>query len=289
MTIKIQTTGDIRKYLSGELSSIYPSTEIDSLFNIIIKTLFNTSRLHHLSEPDMIISTESSERLSEIILQLRTGKPIQYILGETIFYNCKITVNGNVLIPRQETEELVDLIIKENIGFKGRIIDFGTGSGCIPVALGKNMPDAALTAIDNSEIAIETAKINAVQNNVKIDFILTDILNPEIHKLPEAQIIVSNPPYVRESEKLHMHRNVLEFEPHSALFVSDVDPLVFYRQILRLSNRILLPNGKIYFEINEAMGNSLFEMMKRFGFDDINILKDLNNKERIIKGVYYGR
>lgn len=287
MSIKIQTLGDIRKFFSGELSPIYPSAEIDSIFNIIIRTLFNKGRLHHSLEPGMIISAESSERVSDIILQLKTGRPIQYILGETIFYNCKITVNENVLIPRQETEELVDLIIKENTGFKGRIIDFGTGSGCIPVALGKHMTNAAFTALDISEKAIETAKINAARNNVEIDFLHADILNPDFNMLQQAQIIVSNPPYVRESEKIHMHINILGFEPHSALFVTDDDPLIFYREILRLSSRILEPSGKIYFEINEAMGNSLSGMMKSFGFNDVCILKDLNNKERIIKGVYY--
>jgi release factor glutamine methyltransferase len=288
VSIKIQTLGDIRKYFSGELSLLYPSEEIDSIFNIIVQTLFKKGRILQSLEPEIIISDETSERFSDIILQLKTGRPVQYILGETIFYNSKIAVNENVLIPRQETEELVSLIIKENNGFKGRIVDFGTGSGCIAVALGRHMPDAAITALDISEKAIETAKINAAQNNVKIEFLRADILNLEINKLPQAQIIVSNPPYVRESEKVHMHINVLEFEPHTALFVPDEDPLVFYRKILGHSSRILLPRGKIYFEINEAMGNSLSGMMKGFGFKDVSVLKDLNNKERIIKGVYYG-
>jgi release factor glutamine methyltransferase len=197
-------------------------------------------------------------------------------------------VTPAVLIPRPETEELVDLIIKENGGFSGRIIDFGTGSGCIAIALASHFKEASVTATDISEDALEIARHNAHLNGVSVDLLRSDIFKPS-NELPlKADIIVSNPPYVRKSEKKLMHRNVLDFEPHQALFVSDDDPLAFYRAILVISRNLLTEGGKTYFEINEAMGEKMKELFDDFSYSGTEIIKDLNGKDRFIKGVVNG-
>jgi release factor glutamine methyltransferase len=288
MTINIQTLGDIQKYLKKELSSIYPQIEIKSIANIITRTLFNRSSLTLETEPGFRISAEESGKLSEIIAQLKKGKPIQYILGETVFFDCPIKLNSSVLIPRQETEELVDLILRENRNFNGKIIDIGTGSGCIAIALAKNLPGSHVYAMDISQKAIDIAKVNAMLNKVKIEFAAGDILKQEIPFLKKYDIIVSNPPYVRESEKNGMHVNVLDYEPHDALFVPDNDPLLFYRNILQVSGSYLFVNGRVYFEINEASGDMMMELARDYKFKEIKVLKDLNGKDRIFKGIFNG-
>lgn len=284
MPVNIQTITDIRKLIKNELSGQYPEEEIRSLSDIIIMTISGAGRLHYLSEPGMVVPDEKIKRMEEVIADLKAGVPIQYILKETIFFNCIISVNEHTLIPRQETEELVDLIIKENPGYRGGITDIGTGSGCIAIALAKNIPQAHVTAIDISPEALDAAKHNAAINAVTIRFIEADIHVPDkIHCLA-AGIIVSNPPYVRESEKKLMHRNVLEHEPHLALFVPDNDPLKFYKAILKSSERLLSPSGRIYFEINEAMGNEVASLTESYGFGGVVVMKDLNGKERFVKG-----
>jgi release factor glutamine methyltransferase len=197
-------------------------------------------------------------------------------------------VDKNTLIPRQETEELVDLIIRENRGITGKIIDLGTGSGCIAIALSKNLPGADIYASDNSAAAIRMAENNARINHVSIQFFTHDILKPYTGKIPDVKIIVSNPPYVTESEKKNMHMNILDFEPPGALFVPDNDPLIFYRSILEISQSRLLPYGKVYFEINESKGQEMVSLMKSKGFVDVSIIKDLNGKDRIIKAKLNG-
>jgi release factor glutamine methyltransferase len=179
-------------------------------------------------------------------------------------------------------------VIRENKGITGKIIDIGTGSGCIAIALSKNLPGFEIIGTDNSKGALRMAKKNAMINKVKVHFFRDDILNPDAEYIPPATIIVSNPPYVRESEKKTMHRNVVDFEPPGALFVPDNDPLIFYRSILEKSNSLLSPDGKVYFEINEAMGHELANLMKAKGYTDVVIIKDLNGKERIIKGKLHG-
>lgn len=288
MSIKIQTLREIRKLLSTGLSGLYPSREIESLFNVITRTVLYKDRLHNIADNDIFIENEQFQKIVEIINQLKTGKPIQYILGETTFYGCTFKVNEHVLVPRQETEELVDLIIRENRGINGRIIDIGTGSGCIAVTLARNLGGAEVKAIDISSEAVEIARQNAALNNVMVDFITADIFNIRLNNFYPANIIVSNPPYVRESEKAKMHSNVVDFEPHMALFVSDSDPLAFYRRIMELAEYVLIPGGKVYFEINESLGYLFEELMKSHRFMDIAIIKDLNNKERFVKGTFNG-
>jgi release factor glutamine methyltransferase len=289
MSVNIQTIKDIRIYLLKELAGLYPDTEIKAFTNLIIKTVFNQEKLHLLYNDELRVSGDKSDKITKICNELKTGKPIQYILGETTFFYCIIKVNNETLIPRPETEELVDIVIRENKGFRGRIIDLGTGSGCIAIALSKNLPGVEITGTDNSKGALKMAENNARLNKVKVHFLNEDILNPKSENISRAGIIVSNPPYVRESEKKNMNRNVLDFEPESALFVPDDDPLKYFRSILDISKNLLLPEGKVYFEINEAMGTEMVNLMRSKGFSDVNIVKDINGKDRIIKGKFHGR
>lgn len=282
MGVKLLTINDIRPYLAGELSHLYNKDEIRALTRIIIKTIYKEEWLQLLSDASTAIDSSVSDRITTICNELKTGKPYQYVIGETEFYGCTIKVDGSVLIPRPETEELVDLIIKENKSFTGMIADFGTGSGCIAIALARNLPLSKVTAIDISEKSLTMARSNASLNNVKIEFVRADILN--LTDPPPAGIIVSNPPYVRSSERNLMHRNVLDFEPRDAIFVDDSDPLVFYKALTRIAGESLAPGGKLYAEINEAFGESMIKLLKESGFSEVQLIKDLNGKDRIIKG-----
>jgi release factor glutamine methyltransferase len=284
MGVKIRTIKDIRFYLSRELTGVYNETEIRVLADIIIKTVTGTAKLHQLYDNGYLIRAKDAEKIIWITGELKTGKPIQYILGETTFYNCTIKVNGSTLIPRPETEELVDLIIRENKGYNGNILDFGSGSGCIAIALATNLPLAKLTGIEISDDAIRIAQKNAVLNNVKASFIQGNIFAFDNDSVSKAGIIVSNPPYVRNSEKSLMAKNVLDFEPHLALFVTDSDPLIYYKTIINLAEKLLLPQGRLYFEINEVMGRSLIQLFESYDYSEIEIVHDINDKERIIKG-----
>jgi release factor glutamine methyltransferase len=285
MAVKLRTIKDIRNYLSGELSGQYRNGELRSIINIIISRVFEIDNISYLlKENEEITENGKIKKVVSFCSELKTGKPLQYVLGETLFYNCTIMVNPGVLIPRPETEEMVDLIVKENRGFTGKIIDIGTGSGCIAVALAVNFPLSKVTGIDKSGEAILTASKNAEKNNAAIKFIKADLFKIDTSEFQKADIIVSNPPYVRNSEKKLMKQNVLGFEPRQALFVPDNDPLKFYRAILNLARHIMYPGGAVYFEINEAMGKQIHDLLESYKFYEIEIIKDINSKDRIAKG-----
>ena len=289
MGINIRTITDIRLFIREELNETYPENEIRALTNIILRKVFATHDLHTLTDAGAPVTPEKVHKITSVCEELKKGKPVQYILGETEFYNCLITVNSETLIPRPETEELVDMVIKENRGFTGNILDVGTGSGCIAISLAINLPGTNVTGIDISEGAVEVAKKNAGINNASVSFYRADILSPDLILPGNTGIIVSNPPYIRELEKPLTGKNVIGFEPHSALFVPDSDPLVYYRAILEKSELILNRDGKIYFEINEAFGNPMADLMLSFGYKEVEIVKDLNGKDRIMKGIKNGR
>ena len=240
--------------------------------------------MHQLYDNGYKVEKRDVERIIAITEELKSGRPVQYIIGETIFYNCTFKVNNFTLIPRPETEELVDLIIRENKGYEGNIIDLGSGSGCIAIALAANLTSAVVTGIEISDDAIRIARENAVLNKVKVSFKKDDIFTLDYVKIGNAGIIVSNPPYVRNSEKQMMAKNVLDFEPPLALFVTDTDPLIYYKAILEIAEYILLPGGRLYFEINEAMGKEMKQLVKSFDYSEVEIIKDIHEKERIIKG-----
>lgn len=283
MGVKIQTIKDIRILLAGELKDVYEEREIKALSDLLIKTVTGITKLHQLYDNEFKISEKYAEKIIGFAKELKTGKPVHYILGETVFYNCRIKVKSSTLIPRPETEELVDLIIRENKGYNGRIIDFGSGSGCIAIALAANLPHSVVTGVELSDDALLIARENGALNKLNVSFVKGDIFNFDTNTLDKVGIIVSNPPYVRNSEKAHMKKNVLDFEPPLALFVSDSDPLVYYNTITKIAGEILLPGGHLYFEINEAMGKTLTSLIRSFGFSEIEIVKDLNEKDRIIK------
>jgi release factor glutamine methyltransferase len=288
MGVKIQTIKDIRFYLGSELSFLYNKQEISAIADILIKSVLKISKLHQLYDNGFIVPESDIIKVTEYTERLKTGEPVQYVIGETSFYNCLIKVNSSTLIPRPETEELVDLIIKENPGYSGKIVDLGTGSGCIAIALAVNLPLARVTGIDISDEALKIAAINSGINNADVSFQKGDIFNIDADSLQGTGIIVSNPPYVRDSEKLLMSRNVLEFEPHQALFVTDSDPLIYYKAIIKIATRALVTGGKLYFEINEAMGKQLASLLDENNYSRAEIIHDLNDRERMIKCIKNG-
>ena len=278
-----------KKQFFSALSEIYPETEIQSFFNILIEFKLNLKRIDIALEPTFKIEATALNYLEKATSDLKKQIPIQYIIGETEFYGLRFYVNKNVLIPRPETEELVDWIINDwktqNLKSTIKILDIGTGSGCIPISLAKNISNADVSSIDVSSEAIKTAKKNALLNEIDVKFIEADILNTS--NLPNKfNVIVSNPPYVRELEKQEMQKNVLDHEPTLALFVEDENPLLFYDKIAELAKNYLSKNGQLYFEINQYLGVETVELLKTKGFTTIELNKDLFGVDRMIKASF---
>ena len=274
---------EFKRHFISELSNLYPETEIQSFFTILVEFKLHLSRIQLALEHNFELDNDDLNFLQTALLKLKNQIPIQYIVGETAFYGLMFKVDKNVLIPRQETEELVEWIIQNHKNSNSlKILDVGTGSGCIAISLAKNLPNAKVSAIDISVEALNVAKNNAAMNLVKIDFILADILKTE--KLEnDFDIIVSNPPYVRELEKSQMQQNVLSNEPHIALFVKDENPLLFYDKIAELTKNHLTENGVLYFEINQYLGEETVELLKSKGFKNIELKKDIYGVDRMVK------
>lgn len=266
---------------STKLQLLYPKQEAESLVFWLIEAYLGKKRMDILKDESL---EKEPPAMSDALEKLLKGMPIQYILGKAPFYGREFEVSPSVLIPRNETEELVHLIIKENPKQGLRILDIGTGSGCIPITLSLEINQASIFGLDISKEALETAKRNADLLQSKVEFLPLDILE---EKLPfeNLDIIVSNPPYVRHSEKDLMHSNVLAFEPHLALFVYDQDPLLFYRIISQKALKSLKLRGKLYFEINEAFGKETKQLMEDLGFGEVKIFEDLNGRQRMIRGI----
>ena len=276
---------DTIQLFRDELKALYSTEEIENFIFYSMNEYLGYTRRHLQLKANHSLGKEESERFTNIISQLKAHKPIQYIIGHTEFYGLKIRVNEHVLIPRPETEELVeDILHGANKRSELNILDIGTGSGCIAIALKKHLPEANVSAIDISEEALMIAKANAILNQTKINFLQADILSPIPKGANGFDIIVSNPPYVRHSEKDKMSRNVLDYEPHSALFVKDDDALVFYKAIADFALHNLVPGGKLYFEINEKLGADVKTLLEGKGFTNIEVKKDLSGKERIAVG-----
>jgi len=280
------TNKEAKIHIRTELNDFYPENEISGFIKIIFSDVFNISTIDLLMKENEVFKEEDFQKLKEIIFRLKEFEPIQYIVGFTEFYGLKFKLNKNVLIPRPETEELVDLIIKENKNVPNlNILDIGTGSGSIAISLTKNIKQSKVFAIDVSKEAIEVAKINSLENNVQITFVQQDILNKNIDLgLTNFDIIVSNPPYVTNSEKELMEKNVLNFEPKLALFVEDNNPLIFYKTITEFASKNLNKGGKLYFEINEMFGKEVKTLIQSYNFKSVEIIKDINGKDRIVTG-----
>ena len=286
MKVPSNLVRDIRNYYCEQLCSIYDKDEASAMILILLEHYFKITRVKMAMEPDLRLSESEMLTFHFAVKDLLKNKPIQYIIGETEFCDLKFKVNENVLIPRPETSELVYKIVERQKTKDKRqlsILDIGTGSGCIAISLAKNIPGSKVHALDISEKALEVAKENAINNNVDVTFINDDILSLKNNIETKFDIIVSNPPYVRELEKAEMRDNVLNWEPHNALFVSDNDPLIFYRNILEFAQTHLNENGEIWFEINEYLGKEMTVLCKEYGFSDIEIFKDFRGKERVVK------
>ncbi len=283
----MKTIKDVFAAFKQGLNEVYDTNETEALTLLVISEISELSKAIIKAFPEKELPIEQIENLVSILSQLKTGKPIQYILGKTEFYGLTFNVNQSVLIPRPETEELVEWVlsaVNNNKLIGGNIIDIGTGSGCIAISLKNNLPAFTVAAIDISAEALQIARSNAELNNAEVKFIEGDILNvtPEIERL-KADIIVSNPPYVTLHDKTQMHSNVTDFEPHTALFVPENDPLLFYREIAVFASAHLSQNGLLFFEINESFGNETVELLTANGFINTELRKDMSGRDRMIK------
>ena len=298
---------DTIAYIHRSLEEIYPRSEINSFIRLIMERVCGLPPYKLLLGKDTELSDTEKTQIQEIVERLKNEEPLQYILGEADFYGLLFKVTPSVLIPRPETEELVDLIIKEQLPNKERplrLMDIGTGSGCIAITLAHHLKQAEVYAMDISREALAIAYENAQKLHTDICFIENDILTyreksttggmkiftptgEEMTKTPSfegnLQLIVSNPPYIMQKEKREMEKNVLDYEPHLALFVPDNDPLLFYRQIARFGQQALSNDGFIYFEINAQCGEATAIMMEKEGYRNVSLIRDLSNKDRIIK------
>jgi len=307
------TLNDFKNYFTTTLNDLFPSTEIDSFFFLLMEEFLDFKRIDTVLQSDFVIPSDILTALKEVTKRLQNEEPIQYILGKTEFYGLPFLVDTNTLIPRPETEELIAWILseiketrKKKQDKKWHILDIGTGTGCIPIALAKNLKNARISAIDVSKEALKTAQKNASLNKVEISFYEADILkttslNPFTNEVKQSlfnkkitssqtprndvklDVIVSNPPYVRDLEKVEINKNVLENEPHLALFVTDENPLIFYKKIADLAKNHLAKNGLLFFEINQYLGKETVQMLSRKGFKNIELKKDIFKNNRMIK------
>ena len=278
----------VKKYkelFQNELSSFFDAMEIDQFFYLTLEKMHRLKRVDLALHPHFEITDAEAQQWNAVLTQLKTQKPIQYILGETSFYGLTFHVNEYTLIPRPETEELVQWILETTIsGLPITILDIGTGTGCIPITLKKNLPKATIFGLDVSDKALEVATINALNNETAVTFLQKDILATTLLDR-SFDVIVSNPPYVRELEKKQINPNVLQFEPHLALFVTDNDPLLFYRKIAQLAQDYLQPGGQLFFEINQYLGPAMTALVKSYGFTQIELRKDIYGNDRMLRAV----
>ena len=273
----------VSQNIQEALATVYTDGEIKALTRIIATELLCVSQMAYYLKDDIILSAKQQSLLDNVIERLKKQEPIQYILGYCDFCGFRFKVTQATLIPRPETSELVEWIASEATG-KESILDIGTGSGCIAVGLAHKMPQSKVTAWDISNDALAVAAENSKANSCAVTFEQVDILAHQ----PNSElfdIIVSNPPYIKENEKEAMHANVLNWEPHTALFVPDSDPLLFHRTIAKKGLTLLKPGGQLYFEINRAHGKETMEMLAALGYKEIELRKDFADNDRMIRAV----
>lgn len=272
------------EYIRTQLSKIFTLGEIRVFTTLILKEVSNLSFSDIIACKFKDLSDNEKQNIISIVKRLLNNEPIQYILGKTEFYGLEFKVSPAVLIPRPETEELIEWILLETKKINPHILDIGTGSGCIAIALAKKMQYATVDAWDISESALEIARQNAITNNVSVEFSNVDVLK-SLSVRKYFDIIVSNPPYIKESEKEKMEKNVLDYEPHEALFVANNDALIFYNRITDIAKENLNENGVLYFEINRANGEEIVQMLKRKGLMNIELKKDISGNNRMIRAM----
>ena len=275
------------QHLAAKLCDIYEPREAANIADMIIEHVTGQRKIDRITFKGFSINPEQQKLLAKFTDELIAHKPIQYVIGEAWFMGMKLRVNENVLIPRPETEELVDWIIKDIQLEEPKslsLLDIGTGSGCIPISVKKNVPEISASAVDISEEALQLASINAIEQHVLVDFIHLDVLNEkEWVQLSKYDIIVSNPPYIKKSESILMNKNVLGYEPHIALFVPDEDAVLFYKSIAKFGLHHLKENGTVYVEINEASGDLVVQLFRENGYQEIELKKDMQGKDRMVK------
>lgn len=286
MQVPSNKIADIKRYFEKSLLNLYDREEAESIFFIVIEFFLHITKNDYILNKSITISESELLQIHFVLKDLKKGIPLQYILGETYFMGLKLKVNANVLIPRPETEELVDWIIQSHNNEKiNRIVDIGTGSGCIALSLKKQFKNTQVFALDISESALQVARENALINNFEINFQQKDILTDS--SIPnQIDILVSNPPYVTRKEAERMHTNVLDNEPHLALFVPDNDALLFYKQIVEIAKVNLKTNGWLYFEINQYLADEMKELFIQNNFKNIELKKDISGNYRMIRGMY---
>lgn len=273
-----------RTHFINQVAPFFDEDEAASFFYLLLEHHRNLKRVDLVMQPDLFFSETELEMLEGVISELKCQKPIQYILGSTSFFGMPFLVNEHTLIPRPETEELVEWVLKSQTseGVESSLLDIGTGSGCIAISLAKNCANAQVSAIDVSREALATAEKNASINEVQVQFICQDILKAEsLDK--KYDVIVSNPPYIRMLEKQEIKPNVLEFEPHLALFVANEDPLLFYRKIAQLAQKQLNNNGYLFFEINQYLAQETIQLLEDLNFKSIELRKDIYGNDRMIR------
>ena len=278
---------EIKNIFEEELQGIFPKTEIHSFFYRAIEHYLQLQRFVLATEPNLTLTKEEESPLFLVLSRLKLQEPLQYILGSTFFMDLEFKVNSKVLIPRPETEELVRWILQDIASLKNkklRILDIGTGSGCIPVSLAKYAPETEVFALDISEGALQVAKENARSNKVEVTFIKANILEVETLDV-KFDIIVSNPPYVRELEKVKMTDNVKKYEPDLALYVPDDKALMFYEKISVFASNNLVDGGSLYFEINQYLGKETKQLLVDENFSEMELRKDMFGNDRMLKGV----
>lgn len=281
----------LHEIFQQELQQLYEITEVNSFFFALTEEYLSVNRIQLALQPDLDIGTAEYDKMNLALNQLKKEKPLQYILGKAYFYGMEFTVNNSTLIPRPETEELVEWIVKTYGASENKqvqLLDIGTGSGCIAISVAKHLPNAKVYAVDISEAALEVAKHNAANNEVTIEFLKLDILQEDLVSLFGGcffDAIISNPPYVRDLEKAEMKNNVLNFEPETALFVADDNPLLFYSRIAELGKESLVPGGNLFFEINQYLPDETERMLLELGYTRTELKKDLQQNYRMLKAV----
>jgi len=272
---------EIVAYIRSRLQPYYTAEEVSALSRIVCCDLLGQAPTDYYLGKDIVLSSKKEQELEDILQRLSRFEPLQYIEGRTLFLGREFWIAPGVLIPRPETEELVELMLKE-IPADARILDVGTGSGCIAISLAKELPDTLVTAWDVSPEALSVARANARKLQADVRFVECDVLACQVDEVGLYDVIVSNPPYVTEAEKADMEPNVLQWEPSLALFVPDDDPLRFYRRIAVLGRDMLADGGRLYFEINRAYGREMVEMLRTMGYVGVRVEKDLSQNDRFV-------
>jgi len=288
MAEKLQTISEILHFISDMLARMWPREDAEAMAASVIREYTGMDRARQLAFGSLEVESNTAGKIMSAAHRAYKGEPLQYIFGYTEFCGHRISVEPGVLIPRPETEEMTSLIIKENPGFSGTVTDLCTGSGCIAIALSLAFPGATVYATDNSAKALRVAARNVSSSGASVQLSASDVITQVPSTMPQSNIIVSNPPYVTEKEKKTMHMNVLDHEPHEALFVPDADPLLYYRSIVTIADAVLAGNGCIWLEINESYADETAGLFRHDIYRSVKVIEDIRGKPRFVKAEKYG-